>query len=147
MDTNEIDRLLAKEKNFVGTFALDKLPQKKIKVPASFIINNDVSSKKGDHWVSLLITKNQAFYFDSFGLPIIDKQILRFLSRQKFKKVTYSNKCIQSIYSDKCGLFCILFIKIVKNKKKFKNFLKMFSDKSLNVNDQLVVDYSKLNKW
>ena len=144
MDTNEIDRLLANEKNFVGTFALDKLPQKKIKVPASFVINNDISSKKGDHWVSLVLTKNGAFYFDSFGLPIIDKQILSFLSRQKFKKVVYSTKCIQSISSDKCGLFCILFIKIVKNKKKFERYLEMFSDKNLALNDQFIVNYLKL---
>ena len=62
MDTIEINRLLTKEKEYVGTFALDKLPWKKVKVPASFIINNDVSSKEGDHWVALVITKNEAFY-------------------------------------------------------------------------------------
>ena len=144
MDTIEINRLLADEKNFVGTFALDKLPKKKIKVPASFIINNDVSSKKGDHWISLVLTKNGAFYFDSFGLPILDKQILNFLSSQRYRKVTYSTKCIQSISSDKCGLFCILFIKLVNNKKKFNNYLEMFCDKNLNVNDQLVVNFLKL---
>ena len=120
MDTNEISRFLATEKSFIGVFALDKLPKKKIKLPASLIINNDISSKKGDHWLSLVITKHQAFYFDSFGLPIIDREILAFLSKQKYRKVTYSIKCIQSIYSDKCGLFCILFVKIVKSKKNIK---------------------------
>ena len=126
MDTNDINRLLLNEKKFIGVFALDKLPKKTIKKPASLIINTDVSSKKGDHWVALLLTKNQAYYFDSFGLQIIDHQILSFLSQQKFRKVTYSNKCIQSITSDKCGLFCILFIKTVKTELNIKNFLIYF---------------------
>ena len=144
MDTNEISRFLATEKSFIGVFALDKLPKKKIKLPASLIINNDISSKKGDHWLSLVITKHQAFYFDSFGLPIIDKQILSFLSRQKIKKVTYSTKCIQSITSNKCGLFCILFIKVVKCKKMYEFYLEMFCETNLAINDQLVVNYLKL---
>ena len=144
METNEISRFLVNEKSFIGVFALDKLPEKKIKLPASLIINNDVSSKKGEHWVALVLTKNEAFYFDSFGLPIIDRQILAFLSKQKYRKVTYSTKCIQSIYSDKCGLFCILFVKIVKTQKKYKKFLKMFSEKNLYVNDQLLNIYLKL---
>ena len=83
MDTNDINRLLLNKKKFIGVFALDKLPKKTIKKPASLIINTDVSSKKGDHWVALVLTKNQAYYFDSFGLQIIDHQILSFLSQQK----------------------------------------------------------------
>lgn len=144
MDTNDINRLLLNEKKFIGVFALDKLPKKTIKKPASLIINTDVSSKKGDHWVALVLTKNQAYYFDSFGLQIIDHQILSFLSQQKFRKVTYSNKCIQSITSDKCGLFCILFIKSVKNRTQYKKFLDIFFDKQLLLNDHLIVKYLEL---
>ena len=145
MDTNDINRLLVNEKKFIGVFALDKLPKKRIDRPASLIINTDISNKKGDHWVSLVLDKNQAYYFDSFGLQIIDKQILQFLSMQKFRKVTFSNKCIQSISSDKCGLFCVLFVKLVKDKKKYKKFLDMFFDKQLVLNDNLIVEYLKLN--
>lgn len=144
MYTNEINSLLANQEEYVGTFALNKLPQERIKRPASFIINNDVSSKNGDHWIALVLTKHQAFFFDSFGLPIIDKQILSFLSRQKIKKVTYSTKCIQSITSNKCGLFCILFIKVVKCKKMYEFYLEMFCETNLAINDQLVVNYLKL---
>ena len=144
MDTNDIYRLLVNEKNFIGVFALDKLPKREINTPASLIINTDVSSKKGEHWVALVLGKNQAYYFDSFGLQIIDKQILSFLSKQKLRKVIYSTKCIQSITSDKCGLFCSLFIKTVKSKKKYENFLDMFFEKQLVLNDHLIVEYLKL---
>ena len=141
MDTNEINKLLMNEKKFIGVFALDKLPKRKINTPASLIINTDVSKKNGEHWVALVIVKNQAYYFDSFGLQIIDKEILRFLSTMKCKEVTYSKKCIQSINSNKCGLFCILFVKLVKDKKQYESFLDMFLENQLRLNDHLVLEY------
>ena len=144
MNSSEINSLLKNKKNFIGVFALDKLPNTKINLPASLIINNDVSSENGEHWLSLVLTKKQAFYFDSFGLSIVDKQILDFLSVQKFKKIIYSTKCIQSINSNKCGHFCILFVKIVKNTKKYVNFLDLFFEKPLFINDCLVIEYLKL---
>ena len=144
MDANEINRLLVNEKNFIGVFALDKLPKKKVNRPVSMIINNEVSGEKGEHWVSLVMLKKQAYYFDSFGLQIIDKQILSFLAKQKITKVIFSTKCIQSITSDKCGLFCILFVKTVKNKNQYKKFLNLFSENQLSINDHLVVEYLKI---
>ena len=59
METNEISRFLVNEKSFIGVFALDKLPEKKIKLPASLIINNDVSSKKGEHLSRTTKIKNK----------------------------------------------------------------------------------------
>ena len=55
MDNNEINKLLMNEKKFIGVFALGKLPKRKIRTPASLIINTDVSRKNGDHWLALVI--------------------------------------------------------------------------------------------
>ena len=89
MDANEINRLLVNEKNFIGVFALDKLPKKKVNRPVSMIINNEVSGEKGEHWVSLVMLKKQAYYFDSFGLQTIDIQILSFLEIRLLPKIDF----------------------------------------------------------
>ena len=50
------------------------------------------------------MTKYNCFYFDSFGVEIVDDNIKQFVCR--YDKVLYSNICIQDIRSVKSGEFC-----------------------------------------
>ena len=77
------------------------------------------------------------FYFDSFGLPIVEEYLLKFL-HPHYNVVTYSDVCIQHLKSDKCGEFCILFVKHVKNKTTYDKFLSHFNHKNLKENDVIV---------
>ena len=74
-----IESYLAEDDQFLGYFPKDKLPPFPSQFPKSLIVNTDEASKPGEHWVALVLTKKKCFYFDSFGLPIVDFQILRFL--------------------------------------------------------------------
>ena len=147
MWSDEIDYILSDEKNFCGCYALDTLP-----IPpsfgnnCSFIINTSYSFEEGDHWVAIVMRRKECFYFDSFGLPIISKEIMKFLS--SFPKVTYSNVCIQNISSHYCGQFSIAFVKMVKSRKSYINFLFKFNHVNLNKNDIRVekILYSILSK-
>ena len=127
------------DKNFIGCYPKDKLP--KI-LPPSFpkkmIINTGISSTKGDHWIALILFKNNCFYFDSFGLEIIDKRILNFLTKLNYKTYTFNNQCIQHFESEKCGNFCIKFLKTVGTKKNFSDFIKKFDFQNLKKNDTIV---------
>jgi hypothetical protein len=49
---------------FKGVYAVDTIPMNK---PGLFIINTDVSSGDGVHWVGLKITAKRIYVFDSFG--------------------------------------------------------------------------------
>ena len=134
----EIENLLKKDFAFMGCYPHDKLPTFKNKADCSIIINTGDSGTEGQHWVALKMTKNKCFYFDSFGLYIVNENIRKFVS--KYGKVTYSNICIQDIRSEKCGQFCVAFVKIVNNVKSYNNFIKIFNHSKLYLNDFIVYD-------
>lgn len=137
MLSSEISKNFRRDETFLGCFPFDKLPEFPEKLPAKLIINTGASSTDGEHWVALLMKPKTCFYFDSFGVPIMNIEIKNFL-KKKYKKVIYSDVCIQSFKSKKCGQFCINFLKIVKNKKTYISFLKRFCDVDLSYNDHLI---------
>lgn len=56
----------------------------------------------------------------------------------KYKKVTYSDVCIQSTFSDYCGKFCIAFIKNVHSRHSYDDFIDQFDFVNLYKNDSIV---------
>ena len=137
MWSTEIENILKTSKNFLGCFPLDELPYFPQRLPASLIINTDTSIGNGRHWIALVLRKDQCFYFDSFGLPILEDHIFKFLESH-YTVVTYSNICIQHAKSKKCGEFCILFVEHVKSKTTYDKFLSHFNIKNLKENDVIV---------
>ena len=137
MWSTEIENILKTSKNFLGCFPLDELPHFTQRLPASLIINTDTSIGYGDHWLALVLERDECFYFDSFGLPIVEEYILKFLEPH-YNVVTYSDVCIQHIRSNKCGEFSILFVKHVKSKTTYDKFLSHFNHKNLKENDVIV---------
>ena len=128
------------DKQFIGCYAKDKLPKKLSKLnPKKLVINTSSSMNKGEHWVAIiLMNKNECFYFDSFGIKIIDEEVLQFLSKQKHKSYTFNAQCIQHFMSTKCGQFCIKFLRNVNSKKDFYKFLSKFDFYDLKKNDEIV---------
>jgi len=137
MQSSKIRQKFMKDKTFIGCFPFDKLPAFPEKLPAKLIINTGASSTEGEHWVALLLKPKSCFYFDSFGIPILNHEIHKFL-KKKYKKVTFSTLCVQDYRSNKCGEFCIIFLKNVSSKKTYLLFLKRFSDINLLINDKLL---------
>ena len=136
MNNYEIENILIYNKNFLGCYASDQIYTLPKTLPKSLIINSANYDSDGEHWVALVLQKKRCFYFDSFGLPIMNKNILHFL--QKYKKVMYSDICIQDINSVKCGKFCIGFIKYVNSKKSYNDFISKFDFVKLYKNDEIV---------
>ena len=137
MWSTEIENILVTSKNFLGCFPLDELPYFPQRLPASLIINTDTSKGNGDHWLALVLDKNKCFYFDSFGLPVVEKYLLDYLEPY-YNTVTYSDVCIQDIESEKCGGFCVMFVKHVKNKTTYDKFLSIFNHENLQENNWIV---------
>ena len=133
----EIEDILFPSTHFLGCFPLNKLPPLSQKLPASLIVNTDISRKIGEHWLALVLGEEECFYFDSFGLPILAETLIKYL-KPYYDKVTYSNVCIQHVTSNKCGEFCILFVKNVDSKSSYENFLLEFSHCDLKKNDSIV---------
>ena len=135
----EIESYLKDQKGFLGCFASNDLPSFPKQLPASLIVNTHKKNQPGEHWLALVLTKQKCFYFDSFGVPIMEETIVSYL-QQKYEKVTINNECIQHLYSESCGLYCIAFVKNVRSKTSFETFISKFNLLDLLKNDNIVLN-------
>ena len=94
---------------FAGVFPCDRIPSIQ-HLPKAFIINTDKHDESGQHWVAIYISDDKnGYYFDSYGMPPINKEIQQFLNTN-CTSWKYNTRCIQGLNSIKCGQFCVLFI-------------------------------------
>ena len=69
--------------NFRVVFMRDNLPrEKRRKVNECGIMNFNISSQKGSHWVAWYVSGNTRIYFDSFGQHV-PYELLRYLKTPK----------------------------------------------------------------
>ena len=119
MSNLKIDEILKHNENYTGTYSKDNVPI--LKNNQSTIINLQDSDKNGSHWVSYKRFDNKIFYFDSYAFAYIPDIIKNQYPNHKFICNIYR---IQSLNSDQCGRFCLLFIKSnIKNENDYNNFL------------------------
>ena len=126
----QIDDELKNFKCFQGTFAKNTLPLKIYSErPIAFIINTQNIEEPGEHWVALFVNENNvAEYFDSFGFGPICCRIEKLCKLNGIRTLLINKNCLQNIFSNSCGKFCILFIKYRCNNKTFKEFLSKFTE-------------------
>ena len=131
MSNIKIDEILQHDKNYIGTFSKDNVPI--LKNNQSTIINLQSHNKKGSHWTSYKRIANKIFYFDSYGVAYIPDIIKNQYPKHKFICNIYR---IQSMDSNQCGRFCILFAKSnIKNENDYNNFLLHFEKNNFSKND------------
>lgn len=145
MNSSEIS-LILKSLNqtkhiFIGVFACDTLPRYIVKKPALLICNTHPIEKPGEHWISIYITRNNnAEYFDSFGLPPTNKFIINFLEKN-CNKFLYNKQMIQSLFSNYCGQFCIMYAFHKGLSKSLRIFLRLFDLKNPLKNNKIVLNF------
>ena len=97
--------------NFIGVFPLDKLPE--IQPNISLIVNTDIAVEPGSHWVSIFVTRDVVYIFDSFGRSIdnFDDRFRYFVNKfcREYKMYTDS-KLLQNPFSNTCGRWCIFYL-------------------------------------
>ena len=131
MSNIKIDEILQHDKNYIGTYSKDNVPI--LKNNQSTIINQQDSRLKGSHWISYCKRNDKIFYFDSFAIPFISNVIKSKYPNHKF---IYNIYRIQSIDSNQCGRFCILFVRgNIKNENDYNNFLSQFEKNNFLNND------------
>jgi hypothetical protein len=104
-------------KNFEGALPIDLVTNDSIRRPRSVIINLDESDESGSHWVALFVDNfGNASYYDSFADEI------PYVLRTKFAIKERSTEPTQTIFSDACGFYCILFL-FLKNRGYTLSFI------------------------
>ena len=130
-----IEYLLKCNPSFLGCFHVKSLSTVASveKFPASLIVYSE------RHWMGVMfINKRLCLYFDSFGEKVQDSELVDYLSAASYTYVIYNSVQIQHDSSDKCGLFCVLFIKLVHSLVSFTRFLQLFNRNNLVYNDWLI---------
>ena len=131
MSNIKIDKILKNNENYIGTFSKDNVPI--LKNNQSTIINLQDSDKKWSHWVNYKRIGNKIFYFDSYGVAYIPDIIKNQYPNHQFICNIYR---IQSMDSNQCGRFCILFVRgNIKNGNDYNNFLLQFEKNNFLKND------------
>ena len=136
LSTEQIVNTLKNISSFIGCFPSNKIPSIN-RYPSSLVINTEKDSEKGAHWVAIYLTKTACYYFDSFGVGVLENDIRNFL-KAYYRTIVYNKIQIQDIRSVKCGHFCIAFITFVNNKKSYVMFINQFDHFNLILNDRIV---------
>ena len=131
MSNLKINEILINYKNYIGTYSKDNVQI--LKDNQSTIINLQDSDKIGSHWVSYKKIGNKIFYFNSYAVSFIPDIIKNQYPNHKFICNIHR---IQSMDSNQCGRFCILFVKSnIKNENDYNDFLLKFEKNSFLKND------------
>ena len=142
---NNIEYVLQNENHFLGCFPFDSLPPFPTTFPKSMIINTQASNQTGEHWVALVLTDTNCYYFDSFALPIIQPNIHMYL-QPHYKNICYLDIRIQDITSNYCGAYCVCFVLHVRDDVTYDNFIGHYYSNNLLQNDEILKqDFSKIN--
>ena len=111
LDTFELRALMSDEPNFLGVFALDRLPQNVDKNRIiKMIVNLDPAHLPGSHWVAIYRRNQKAYYFDSFGNP--PPTVIRgWLNNNSLDWKRHSKRIQSPQDKVSCGYLCIEFLK------------------------------------
>lgn len=131
----------------MNVYSADEFSQLKV-INGICVVNNDISTQPGQHWLCIYMNKNTIELFDSSGKMLFPKIFLKkFLDNNVNKniKIKFNNQMIQNPDSNLCGQYCCLFALAKAKKKSFEAFLKMFDKNNSIKNDKLVVKLFKNN--
>lgn len=126
----------------VGVYAADRIP-KVLSLPAAIVANTDTADKKGSHWIALYIDKH-AFgsYFDSYGFAPISTHHLDRI-RTNCRRYQFNRKKLQSLDSQVCGEYCIMFLYHMCSGVHLRQFCRIFS-RDTRRNDHLAAKFYKV---
>ena len=105
-----------------------------------YVINLNDKNSKGTHWVSLIIDRNLAVCFDSFGIEYIPQEVL---NKIRDKSITHNIFRIQDNESIMCGFYCIAFIEYMIAGKTLLDYTNLFSPNDYKKNDKIIYKYFK----
>ena len=144
LNSLEINGLLRKSDNFLGTFSSDKLGTLVIvSYPCFLVVNTAPSSKKFGHWLAIRIDKSTLEIFDSLGgdpdkWGKSSKKLVEFLHFYGQRKNIFVSPILQNHFSQLCGYFAVYFV-LARKYLDFSQILSPFST-DLFLNDTIICD-------
>jgi len=126
MDTIQITCALKDVPSFLGVYPSDRLPGI-VHRTGTVIVNADPHTKEGSHWLAIRLEPglSLATYFDSYGRPPSDPNILSFI-RCNAAIWGYNSIPLQGPFTDVCGQYCCLFARFTDKRIPPLEFARLF---------------------
>lgn len=127
---------------FYQTVPCDRLPSVVNREgPTAYIVNTDPHNKPGKHWIALWTQDNVCEVLDSYALPLEEYKttgpMIEWLDRH-YKFQVHSGKTLQSVFSQSCGDYALMFLVLKARGASMQHFLNLFSSKDFVSNDRKV---------
>jgi len=127
---------------FYGTVPCDRLPKTLPQEgPTAYIVNTDPHDKPGMHWIALWADKDKCEILDSYGLPLdvygTAEPFREWLDRH-FKYHIFNGKSLQSLFSQSCGGYALMFLIDRAEGRDLNAFLSRFKKNEFVENDRKV---------
>jgi hypothetical protein len=89
---------------FIGVFSSDQIP---VGIPNGkmFIVNTDIASQRGTHWIAVIKKNNITYAFDSFGRKV--QQLSRYFPDSW---VNVNHRRLESYKEEDCGQMSMAFL-------------------------------------
>ncbi len=144
MKTTQLDAKISAP-GFLGAFPYDELPER-AQGNFSLVVNTEVGTMPGDHWVALIKKEGELYFIDSYGRDVksstfptgFTATILKYIGNSKWR---FNSRWLQQLSANTCGEYCVYFIQEL-GKGTLNNALSIFSD-NLAENDKIVTNYVK----
>ena len=134
----ELNKIMNKYPNYLGTFSHDEIPKLKNEL-FSCIINYHNTNQKGSHWVAIFNHPDDPYiqFFDSYG--IVPSDTIQYKCRQYInKQIQYSTHRIQNLNSSYCGLYCVYFLMMRYCGVSYYDIIYQFENSGSFENDKLL---------
>ena len=132
------------KRKFCSVFPSDRWPRTIDKKPCGFIANTDPSTEPRTHWVEFYFpTELKAAFFDSYGYPTEHYRdtFPDYLNNNSYEW-EFSNRKLQSIWSDVCGQYCIFYLSHRARGHSMNKIVQLFSNDTM-LNDVKVSRFVK----
>ena len=126
----------------IGVYAADHLPNRGFHQPYGLIVNTDIHSKSGQHWVAIYDNGHgQMDFFDSYARSPGENSvhIMQWINR-RYKSLIVNRKRIQSDYSSVCGLYCLYYLRQRLLGESMEDILNRFNSDIVSYNDFYIYD-------
>lgn len=127
----------------IDVYAADQLPNELPQTAFGLIANTDIHTRPGEHWCAFYRDiHGHVDFFDTYGrTPSENSQYFLHWLDINAKTVQTNHVQIQSEHSTLCGLYCVLFLHQRFAGHSYRDFLNLFDDSNLDVNDNFVTYY------
>lgn len=107
---------------FIGTRMRDEFQDMKCQPIEAAVVNLNLSTEPGSHWVTYYKIFDEVFYYDSFGNLPPPEELIKYFGKCE---IFYNHAQMQQYHQVNCGALCLQFLFEIVDKMQAHNFFQI----------------------